>query len=516
MAGAPAGDVVYGLLRLAGMDVALPLAALREVVPCPPALAGLPVDARGLLGAIDLRAMVLPVVDLRTEIGRPAGRVADQVVVVVAHAGQVLGLLADEVRGVTQVPAAALQPMATQGGELLFSHTFLDPGAGGVVSVLDAAAVLRRPGIPTVADTAAGGTAISDAASGLARRVAGRKLTLARCGPHLLALDVAQVHTTLPSSAARPSVLDGDLCRGTTEFADREVPVVDPLVLLGLGRLPDGDTAAGLVVDLGHGYVVLALTELLEIIELAATDVLPVPSFAVRRSVMLAGMAELDGRGTCLVLDGEALLRDADLFSLAAVNTSLESAAESADGGPATVAGGRARLRFTAGVDVVVALEQVEEILPFPTSVTDTRMGDGLLGIVVHRSAAVPVLCLATLLGRVPGPVTAASCLLLVAVDGERVAFAVDALRGIDPLSWTDDEQPRTPSADLGRVLHQAPLVQVGSEARLLPDLDLRGIGRLVRGSLSGDGELITLSQGSTHAASIDTPTAALRGPAIG
>ena len=31
-----APDVVYGLLRLAGMDVALPLSALREVVPCPP------------------------------------------------------------------------------------------------------------------------------------------------------------------------------------------------------------------------------------------------------------------------------------------------------------------------------------------------------------------------------------------------------------------------------------------------------------------------------------------------
>lgn len=485
----PGGDVVYGLLRLAGMDVALPLAALREVVPCPPALAGLPVDARGLLGAMDLRAMVLPVVDLRVEIGRPADRIADQVVVVVAHAGQVLGLLADEVRGVTQVPSSALQRMATEGGELLFSHTFLDPDAGCVVSVLDAATVLRRPGVPTVADTAGGSTAISDAAGGLTRRGGeGRKLTLVRCGPHLLALDVAQVHTTLPSSAARPSVLDGDLCRGTTEFADREVPVVDPLVLLGLGRLPAGDTAAGLVVDLGHGYVVLALTELLDIVELPAADVLPVPSFAVRRSAVLAGMAELDGRGTCLVLDGEALLADAELFSLAAVNTSLESAAEAAADAPGKVTGGRACLRFTAGVDVAVALDQVEEILPFPTSVTDTEMGDGLLGIVVHRSTAVPVLCLTTLLGRSPGPVTAASCLLLVQVDGERVAFAVDALRGIDPLTWADDERPPTPPADLARVLHQAPLVQVGSEPRLLPDLDLRGIARVVRGAVpAGD-----------------------------
>ena len=473
--------VVYGLLRLAGLDVALPLAALREVVPCPAELAGLPVHAPGLLGAMSVRALVLPVIDLRPEIGRPDDRCPDQVVVVVASGGQVLGLLADQVRGVTQVPSSALQPMTTEGGDLLFSHTFLDPATGVVVSVLDAATVLRRPGVPTVADTAAASTAIGEAAGGLARRGAGRKLTLVRCGPHLLALDVAQVHTTLPSAAARPSVLDGALCRGTTEFAEREVPVVDPLALLGLGRLDDGDSAAGLVLNLGHGYVVLALTELLDIVELSAAEVLPLPSFAVRRPEVLAGMAELDGRGPCLVLDGEALLGDVELSSLAAVNTALDATPEAAADAPGGRTDGRACLRFTAGVDVAVALDQVEEILPFPSTVTDTDLGDGLLGVVVHRSSAVPVLCLATLLGRTPGPVTAASCLLLVEVDGDRVAFAVDALRGIDPLTWEDDRVAAAPLDDLSRVLQRSPLVQIGSEPRLLPDLDLRGIVRVVR-----------------------------------
>lgn len=247
------------------------------------------------------------------------------------------------------------------------------------------------------------------------------------------------------------------------------------------------------MLDLGHGYVVLALTELLDIVELSDADVLPVPSFAVRRPAVLAGMADLDGRGPCLVLDGETLLGDVDLSSLAAVNTALESALDSTPGAagdrPGAVTGGRACLRFTAGVDVAVALDQIEEILPFPSTVTDTGLGGGLLGVVVHRSSAVPVLCLATLLGRSPGPVTAASCLLLVAVDGDRVAFAVDALSGIDPLSWEDDRTPAAPVEDLSRVLQRAPLVQVGSEARLLPDLDLRGIaGTVGRRAAAGTG----------------------------
>ncbi|WP_138760259.1 hypothetical protein [Modestobacter altitudinis] len=44
------GDVVHGLLRLAGMDVALPLSVLREVVPCPTELAGLPAAAPACWG----------------------------------------------------------------------------------------------------------------------------------------------------------------------------------------------------------------------------------------------------------------------------------------------------------------------------------------------------------------------------------------------------------------------------------------------------------------------------------
>ena len=120
-------DDVYGLLRMAGMDVALPLSALREVVPCPVMLAGLPAAAVGLLGAMELRRLVLPVLDLRPVLGLPSERQRDQVVVVVASGGQVLGLLADEVRGISQVPGSALVAARAEGGGLLFSHTLRDP-----------------------------------------------------------------------------------------------------------------------------------------------------------------------------------------------------------------------------------------------------------------------------------------------------------------------------------------------------------------------------------------------------
>ncbi|RBY76872.1 chemotaxis protein CheW [Geodermatophilus sp. TF02-6] len=472
------------------MDVAVPLAALREVVPCPERLSGLPAAAEGLLGAMRLRSLVLPVLDLRPVIGRTCARTGEEVVVVVADAGSALGLLADEVRGVVRVPTEALVPVTVHDGTLLFSSAFLHPDTGVPVSVLDAAAVLARPGLPVVADlTRAVGPPDGDAGRGTGRAV--RRLVTVRCGTHVLAVDIAQVHTTLPRFPVRASVLSGSLCRGVVDFAGAEVPVADPLELLGLGRMADDGFGAGLVLDLGHGYVVLGVSALLDLVELAQTDVLAFPALATRRSDLVTGTARLPDGSTCLVVDGDALVVDGDVVALASVNTALT------DGRPAVPTPrdrapadrpdgvGRPYLVHSAGADVATRLDQVAEILPFPEDALATATADGVLGVVVHRQAAVPVLCLRTLLGRPPTGRLATSCLLLVAVDGGHVAFAVDALRSIEPLTWRDpDAADPDADGDLSRVLRGAPLLQVGTGSRLLPDLDLVHLaGRVLAGS---------------------------------
>ncbi|TYP88956.1 chemotaxis protein CheW [Blastococcus xanthinilyticus] len=480
--GPSSGEVVYGLLRMADMDVALPLSALREVVPCPLELSGLPAAAPGLLGALELRRLVLPVLDLAAVLGRPAPRRPEQVVVVASSGGQVLGLLADEVRGICQVPGEALVAARTETGGLLFSATFRHPGTGQAYSVLDAAAILGLPGVPTVTDVTRDPTSVGGAGNGVRRRT----LTVLRCGPYRFAVDAAHVHTTLPTPDLRPSVLTGRLCRGVVDFSDREVPVVDPLALLGLGELAPQEMGAGLVLDLGPGYVALALSELLELVDVPDDDVLPTPPFATPRPDVLAGMLAVDGLGDCLVLDGPALLADPDLTGFASVNTALTSGPVQQDDVPsvaAAVAGGApSYLVFSIGVDLVAPLDQVAEILPFPGALTATAV-EGVLGLVTHRRAAVPVLCLATLLGRTERPVGAATCLLLVDVAGCPVAFAVDALRTIAPLTWTDPEQVvRGPAAERGASLRSAPLVRVGEDPRLLPELDLRAVARRLQG----------------------------------
>ena len=489
---AAAGHVVCGLLSLAGVDVALPLSALREVVPAPDDFADLPARTPGLLGAMLLRGVPLPVLDLRPVLGVPTLRAFDQVVVIISDGEQQLGLLADAVRGISEVDVARRRAVRAAGTSLLFSHTVRHDRTDAVLSVLDVDTVLSLPGVPTVE---VGGPVLGTEAAELAaelRSSAGRRtLTLLQCGTQVLALDVDVVHTTLAQAAPRPSVLSGAACLGVTDFAGREVAVLDPLQLLGLGTLPapDLEGRAGVVLDLGHGYVVLAVTAVLDIVRVSADDVLGVPRFAVGRPDLVAGIVDVEGRGQCLVLDGQALRAEQQLVTYASVNTQLPGSgpAEQHDGTAAAVASrtAPAYLTYSVGVDVASRLDQVVEILPYPSAWTPTDVGDSLLGILVHRRAAVPVLHLPAVLGRPrlePGPST---CLLLVEVDGEQVAFVVDALRGIDSLTWQESgpdgaPAPRGALTSSAVALRRAPLVGVGGSDTLLPDLDLLALARRV------------------------------------
>lgn len=562
-------DTVYGLLQVGGVDIALPLAVLREVVPCPQRLDPLPGTAPAVLGAMHLRRTVLPVVDLGVLLGggpgaalplelrRGAGGGA-RFVVVVAHAGRLVGLLVDELCGVGEVPPRLVQDVRAQQGELLLSGAFHHLGTDRVVSVLDVGVILRRTGVPTIPDHGRGQTVRADAAMSTTARAAGpddrpgrsrhdrpKVLTLVRAGEHALALSVAHVHTTLPRVRPTASVLSSELCLGVVEYAGLEVPVVDPLVLLGLGRLDRvPEHPAGLVLDLGTGYVVMALDALVDLQEVDPGQVLSVPPFALPAPDLVAGLLDVPDRPACLVLDGDTLLTDSTLASMASVNVTLAVSPAATPGmGLISGPGSRSRRRrpdetddvighpdlrphlaYDCGVRAVTPLEQVDEVVPYQAALIGTGIpgeprtprvteasrplgvtvqpggptpgADGatpaLLGLFAHRGAAVPVLDLSQQLGLAPCEPGMTACLLLVQGQGGPVAYLVSALDRIQSVAWADAEH--TPEHG-----HNPPLEDTLPQDRYPEDARLEGRtdpgGTTLRRPLLERAQLVRLDQ---------------------
>lgn len=513
MSGAAQPVQRYGGFMLGGLRLALPMAALREVLPLGRPT-DLPCDAPGLIGGIDLRGRNVPVLDLRTMLGQPVTPpAADACVVVMSHAlptggHGLLGLLADEATSVFAAPATALQPaLAGADAPLVYGHCVNDE-AGLPHSVLLPEAVAAASRAPLAWAPSAGGAggvaggAGGGVAGGLAGAIAAAdgqpaarpvSTLLLRCGRVLMAIDAVSVRSTLSDTRldSRTALAQGH-CRGVVDSPHGTMPAVELLAVCGLtGHAAPRTPPQAVVVALPTGQVALLVDEVVDLFDRAPDALLPLPGFALTRSALFGGVLQVPGDvavAPALLLSIEALRADDELLRIAAAGAPAGSSADVANIGPggthvqgaggagtattaattapttaATTAAGRMLVTFALTAETATPLAQVREILGYTPGLA-TFAGNGpMLGLTVHRGRAIPVLCLSRLTGGPPPEVTPAASVLVVESRGTLVGFAVPALKAIETARW----EPGAPRRSMV-------LVGQGSSERMLPLIDLQ------------------------------------------
>ena len=197
-----------GVFFLASMQLALPLDALREVLPCT-GLVALPCAAPSVIGGIDLRGVLVPVLDLRRALGLKIAGEEPRSVVIMVHEGRLLGLLASGVVGVLACPPGAWNEIGARNAEApVLGASFRRNDDATLVSVLSPDGLVSLPDVPTVADPEPARLSVlgTTEASGDAAVAAESCLMLVRSGPVPLALASDAVHTTVlhPEILASP------------------------------------------------------------------------------------------------------------------------------------------------------------------------------------------------------------------------------------------------------------------------------------------------------------------------
>lgn len=465
----------YGSFSLGALRLALPMMALREVLPLVP-LTALPCELPGLLGGIDLRGRTVPVMDLRGLLGLPAAPPADGAcVVVMVHdrpcGGRgLLGLLADGVDSVFSArPEAASAMAAPCEAPLLFSHC-ISADDGQRCSVLQPEAVAALSGAPVVLEQA--GAMPPPGGEAGARPV---PTLLLRCDKVLMAIDAVAVQSTLadPQLDTKTALAQG-ICRGTAASTLGPVPAVDLLALVGLADGARRTPPQAVVVQLPTGAVALMVDEVVDMIERPPAALVALPALAVPQPTVFRGVMQAPGElpGTpVMLLCIEALRRHDELLRIAAAGRPKDAATlvGPASAGPmaATDARGRMLVTFVLGTETATPLDQVREILCYTPDLARFAGSGPMLGVTLHRGRAIPVMCLSRLTGGPPPEVTPAASVLVVEVDGAPVGFAVPALAAIERARWQPG-QPRRAMALVGQ----------GETERMLPLIDLQQMAR--------------------------------------
>ncbi|GLY28728.1 chemotaxis protein CheW [Kineosporia sp. NBRC 101731] len=506
-------STTYGLFESGDACVGVPLSDVREVTSCPDQLEVLPVTAPGLLGAMNLRGQVIPVLDILAMHGheRRAQDVREvqeldsaqyrsrRVIVVLLRNHQLLGLVVDSVHGVI-VPGPMTRIGKPDSQGLLVSHTFTRPETGGIVSVLDVEAMFALPGVPMVqeegrADGLFGGG--DEAGTALHAGNGQNSMLLVRCADHRLALSINSVHTILPRVQVRNSPLRHGSCKGVTDYDGVEIPVFDPLELTGLGRLSN-EESEGVAIRFHDGLVVMLLSGVLELINIGSVETLNLPPIQVPGRRYLENVLRVPNHGDFLTLAVDAMLENDELKSLSRLNTPHANTVPAQRAGRTGAdedtwtreqPGQETYLTFSAGREMAVPLRQVVEILEFPSRYSVLESGnDKMLGLFTHRDTVVPLYRLTRLLGVPDSPLETSYVLIVsTAADGgvaQVVGLVVHALRAIEKSVWADPEPKRSgyPEGSLESALADMTMLRLSpigtaEEPRMLPRVDLTAIG---------------------------------------
>lgn len=463
------GRRAYGTILAGGLLVALPVDYTREVVPRPQELRPFPQLCPLICGALLLRGAIIPVIDLGRLLGVSLGAAA--VIVVMRCEGRLLGLLADGVGDIDLVAADQLE-------DLVVPEKAGDAGAIPVVktlrlgervaSVLCPHRVLGYPGLPSVPEVTAAEVA------GAAER--SPPLLLFRLSGYVFAVAADAVATTLPIAELGASPVVSDLCLGVVLYREQQVPVIDPLFLLGLDRVERPvPSAAALILRLGsESHVGLLIHDVIDILRFSRSAMNAPPAGIFADASLLEAILRLSDGTDVMLLDHRHLEAEERLCGLAAIARLSQQKAEPATGqGDRRAAGdGEPFLVFSAGGRFAMPLIETSEIIMPPANVTRVRdRADGVAGFFSYRGSGVTIIDLAAWLRRMPSTADDAENRLLI-VRGNRnvMAFQVEAVHAIEH----------------GRIRHSSLAAREGrSGGRYLPDEMLEYVE---------DGELRSLS----------------------
>ncbi|WP_068073607.1 chemotaxis protein CheW [Novosphingobium lentum] len=487
---------LFGLIRLAGLCVAIPAIAIREVVPCPATLDRFPATRPDVVGAIDLRGQLIPVLDLTRALAASTAVTVDAaapIAVILRHEGKVFGVLAEGIEGVSLIDDSAIGALSI-GAALscenttarpLVSSTFHQGDRRGMLLGLDA--VCGLPGLPRSDDRAG--------QHNRARMVDEPTLVFTlndlRC-----ALPTGCVDATLPWQDLVPAPVEDSLWIAMLPYKGADIPVVDTVALLGHGAMEPGRRRGAAIVlrttppqasestgaGPGFGLVALLIDSVDDIVRFDADAVTLLPQ-GTPGTRFARGLVQR-GEGSCLLLDAERLKQDARLCQLGTIEqrpgtgaskgalsaasvsaqcTKVTTTAEPAEGAEGADAR-KPYLVFGLGdCDFSVPLDIVDEILPASLDVVPLPDGGtGMIGLFSRRGLAVPLIDLGSHL-HIPGAAEGRFVVVARFMRGAeilRAGFRVDALRSVEravvqrlkPLS-RDKADRRTPHNMMERTI---------------------------------------------------------------
>jgi purine-binding chemotaxis protein CheW len=307
-----------------GQEYALPIDQVQEIVQAPDSVNRIPNSGSRVLGVIDLRGRLLPVVSMRRIFGLPVNDLEPQNrIVVVSVDGGVVGMVMDTVRQVLRVPrdlVAALPDAVTAGGRNSEVEAVcrLEDGKR-LVSVLSVNRMFDSPEIRSelaaqLNDQATEATEATEGVGEMAQVDDSRGDEELFVVFHLdgeeyaVEVDTVQEIIRVPESLIRvPKTFD--FVEGLVNLRGTVLPVVDLRTRLGVPRAEPDERQRIVVLVLGGTRTGFVVDSVAEVARVAKAALEPAPDLSDEQARIVSRVANLpEGNRMLLVVQVDQLL----------------------------------------------------------------------------------------------------------------------------------------------------------------------------------------------------------------
>lgn len=316
-------------VRVGGCHIAIPFERVRQALPLPDqGLSALPRRSGALLGLADLAGAAVPIVALERWLPLDSeGNTADVPrLLVLQHAGALVGMRVDAVLGVKAVAAADIRRVHhTPDDNELFESVVPASDSAPMLCLLEVARLMQLTqawceAVSLAPPASAAMGALRDAVQKRGGRT--QHHAVFQIGPERWAVPVEAVERVVPVPAPELVLGPHERSWAISQWQGRKLPLVD----ISEHRKASNCQTAPWMVLLGHGPLVLGLTVSVceQLVDLAPGAVALTPDDALR-----AGVALLPDLGQLQVLDVAKLF---GLTSEAAISRIAPAVSDKASG----------------------------------------------------------------------------------------------------------------------------------------------------------------------------------------
>eukprot|EP01037_Dinobryon_pediforme_P017293 gene17293-17483_t len=418
---------IFGLMRIGICLIALPVRSVREVIPCPQALLPFPAMTDGVLGAVSVRGVTIPVFDIGHILHIQAGIESEKVIIILRSNGNLLGLRVDAVCGIVETQPSQLRKLAfgNNHAQQIVTHSF--EYAGDSILLLDADRIAGLANIPMVEERLEAG---HENSSGTAEPIL-------LFGCHNLSFGIATriVEAVTPVSSISTSVLQSQICLGEIDYQSKSIPVIDLLRFLGNKHSDTSRSYSNILIVRfpAEGLLGLAIDEVNEIVRPLAAKIAAITPLITTRDSLFRGSTTGLNSQKYMIFNEDSLLSDAALNGLSRLARSKSEDKPLSVNKNRAPAKGEAYLVYTAAGEQVTPLKQIVEILPYPDSIIELQNENAaMIGIFEYRGQIIPLFCLDAMMGCKTAIDLDSARILIVQDESNIVGFVVRLLHSIE------------------------------------------------------------------------------------